>query len=201
MLKTIIFNLTVSRRMSILGLLFAAVFALLPIPVEGQCSQWDAGGQWTINQSNGYVYHVDLSQSGKEISGTASYGTTTGGTKVLGILVAGGDPAVQTNNVRGNIEGDDFYVLIGTAGVYRGRIGSSGRIDGTTYDQNHPSSTATWFSGRAMKCAPPPPPPRPTPIRSSGKAKVEPAPTPPSTPAPPMKVPGIVASQVIFTSI
>ncbi|HEV7700997.1 MAG TPA: hypothetical protein VGO43_12260 [Pyrinomonadaceae bacterium] len=202
MLNTVKFNFLAWRPMFILGgLLFAAFCALLPTSAHGQCAQWDASGEWQIQQSNGYTLSVDLTQSGKAINGTSSYGTTTGGTKVLGVLVVGGDPAIHRDNVSGNIEGDDFYVLIGTAGVYRGKVGPSGRIDGTTYDQNHPSSQATWFSSRTMKCSPPPPPPRPKPIKSSGKAKVESAPTPPSTPAPPMKVPGIVASQVIFTSI
>jgi hypothetical protein len=65
-------------------------------------------------------------------------------------------------------------------GVYQGKVGSQGRINGTTYDRQHPGSKATWFSASAMKCAEanavkptnptptPVTPPRPPPIKSSG---------------------------------
>jgi len=193
--KTI--NFIIKRAPLPYGLLFAAILAFLPISAQAQCAQWDAGGDWEIQQSNGYTLYLHLTQSGKTITGKSTYGTTTGGTKFLGVLLAGGDPSIHTDNVSGNIEGDDFYALIGTAGVYRGKVGSSGRLDGNTYDQNNPSSQATWFSSRTMKCAPPPAPPAPKPIRSSGKARPS-QPAPPSPPPAPMKVPGIVASQAIF---
>jgi hypothetical protein len=190
-------DLIIKRVPLLCGLLFAAVVALAPILSNAQCAQWDAGGDWEIQQSNGYTLYLHLTQSGKTITGKSTYGTTTGGTKFLGVQLAGGDPSIHTDDVSGNIEGDDFYVLIGSAGVYRGKIGTSGRIDGTTYDQNNPSSQASWFSGRSMKCAPPPAPPVPKPIRSSGHMPHS-QPAPPSPPPPPMKVPGIVASQAIF---
>lgn len=198
------------RRAALLcGCLLAAVLTLLPTSAQAQCKQWDVSGTWDLEQSNGYFVRLELSQKGTEVKGKASYGTVTEGTKVLGVLMVGGDTVTHTLDVNGNIEGDDFYALIGRAGVYRAKVGSSGRLDGTTYDSSNPSSTANWFSGRAMKCAkagpakpfkitskitlpPSTPSPSPSPIKSSGKARVA------TPPPPPMKVPGIVASQVIF---
>jgi hypothetical protein len=149
--------------------------------------QWDAGGQWDLQQSNGFNLTMELSQTGKAITGKASYGTTSSGS-----VFSGGDPVTRTMGVDGNIEADDFYVMIGTKGVYRGKVGASGRMDGFTYDASNPSSKATWFSSRAMKCQPPPveSAPRPKPIKSSGKARI-------ATPAPPLKPPFITAGQVI----
>ena len=91
---------------------------------------------------------MNLSQTGKTITGTARMTTN----KIAGATVQGAEFTKQVDRVSGNMEGDDFYVTIGTAGIYRGKVGPSGRIDGTTYDRNKPSSKASWFSGRAMRC-------------------------------------------------
>ncbi len=197
----------INKRTSLAcALLFVATLALLTTSTSAhaQCKQWYVGGMWDIQQSNGFHLYLELHQTGNTIEGTASEGRVTGGTKVLGVQVEGGDPVTRTYDVKGNIEGDDFFVTIGTAGIYRGKIGSSGRIDGTTYDKDHPSNQATWFSGRAMACGPPTPsglgmagpatprPAPPPPLKATGK-------TPKSEPAPaPLKAPGIIASQVVF---
>lgn len=184
-----------------LSILAGLIIAMSAAPAAAQCRQWNAAGQWQLQQSNGYVLSMVLSQNGKVISGKASYGTVTQGTKILGILVAGGDPAIRTYDVTGNVEGDDFYLMIGTAGIYRGKVSPSGRIDGTTYDQNRPSSQASWFSTRAMICpAPPAPKPKPAPASapastgnsSTTKSSPAPAPAPPPTP------PFIIAGQPII---
>lgn len=178
----------ISRHSLLLcGGLFAATILLLPASVQAQCTQWDTGGEWEIRQSNGFRLFMDLSQSGKTITGKAGYGTVGKG----GFLTAG-DPEWHTVSVDGNIEGDDFYVMIGLSGVYRGKVGASGRLDGSTYDSLDPSSKATWFSSRSMKCAPPPavPAPAPPPVLSrTGRAR--------ATPAPELKPPFITAGQPI----
>ena len=166
-------------------LLCALAFALSASSVRAQCAQWDVSGQWELQQSNGFTVQVDLHQNGKTVTGTASFTYVKPAGGVLGAF-QGGDPATQRGSFSGNISGDDFYGQIGwtsgSVGIYRGKVGAQGRIDGTMYDKGAPSSRATWFSGEFMKCAGAPaanvPAPGVNPIRKTGKAKLAtPAPT------------------------
>jgi hypothetical protein len=122
--------------------LFASILAPPASLLKAECKQWDVSGNWVLKQSNGFAIELRLNQNGKELTGTAD--AKSGG---------------YSDKVQGNIEGNDFYVSIPwgfkrtRVGVYRGTIGSSGRIDGTTYDEKHPQVKATWFSTTAMKCA------------------------------------------------
>ena len=65
---------------------------------------------------------MNLSQNGKTITGTARMTTN----KIAGATVQGAEFTKQVDRVSGNMEGDDFYVTIGTAGIYRGKVGPSG---------------------------------------------------------------------------
>ncbi len=172
-------NRSIRRQWSVLGLgglLFTVLFALSPSPVKAECAQWDVSGDWRMKQNNGFTVRLSLSQDGKNITGTATH--FQGGTH-------------SARALSGNIEGEDFYVTIywksasggpGPSGVYRGKVGSSGRLDGTTYDAAHPGSKATWFSSRAMTCADAtavePTNPAPKPIEKSGKIPANPPPKP-----------------------
>ena len=129
---------------------------LSPHVVRAECSNWDVSGTWEIKQSNGYSITVVVV---KKSSGFEVTSPTGGGG--LG---------------SGNVSGNDFFMEIGwyglsNDGVYRGKISSSGRISGTTYDAVHPESKAKWFSASVMKCAdaaPSAPAATPKPIKSSG---------------------------------
>jgi hypothetical protein len=40
----------IKRTPLLCGVLVAAAIALLPIPAQAQCKNWDASGEWQINQ-------------------------------------------------------------------------------------------------------------------------------------------------------
>ena len=177
----------ISRAIFVLLLNGAFGFALPFASVNAQCTQWDVSGKWGIQQSNGYTTMVVLQQSGRTVTGTASY---TGKTKgpvsgivekvnpVTGKVIGDIEPKTSVKHqgaVSGNVDGDNFHLEIsweGGGGMYNGKIGGDGRIQGTTYDRNHPSSKADWSSTAAMNCAPGPKAP-PKVIKSTGKSKPE----------------------------
>src|SRR4051812_17468796 len=116
-------NNIVARRcftLALGGLLFASLLAFAPPHATAECTQWDVSGRWDIKQSNGFTVHLVLTQHGTRINGSGK--TSTAG----------------LHGLHGNIIGDDFYLEItwgpDAQGVYRGKVGPSGRIDGTTYD-------------------------------------------------------------------
>ena len=122
---------------------------LPPPPVEAGCSGWNATGDFTFVQTNGYSPKFKLHQTGSDIHGTAEY---------IGIYYGTAHVPV-TASVDGYIQGDNFEVTAywnnDTAGVYSGRIGGQGRIEGSTYDKRHPDAMARWHSEPTLSCGPP----------------------------------------------
>ncbi|MFT3744327.1 MAG: hypothetical protein QM785_08525 [Pyrinomonadaceae bacterium] len=177
---------------------FFVVATLLPNSANAQCAKWDASGYLEIFQ-RGQFYAIELllEQKGRVISGKAVHHIPNNFGEI-------------TNNglVDGTIDGDRISFQIfwppngSLIGVYEARIQPSGRLDGETYDKNNPKIRQTWFSGGTLKCPPPPVIPKPIKStgkpRSTGKARPEPSPSKASPPEP-MKVPGIIASQVIYS--
>ncbi|KOU13151.1 hypothetical protein ADK52_38900 [Streptomyces sp. WM6372] len=103
---------------------------------EARAAAFNAGGVWTIYQSNATV-RVDLRQDGSgNLYGSTSSGNTVG--------------TVQEGSVNGN----DIYFVVqwnhGPKGRYTGSLGPDRRLSGTTYDMNNPSSQATWRSDRTF---------------------------------------------------
>ena len=162
----------------------AAALLLACVPALAQCPQWDVSGEWTLEQSDGYTLRMNLQQNGKTVTGGARFGYVK---KPDGVLAPfkGGDPATQRGSVSGNIAGDDFYVEIGwssgSTGIYRGKVGAQGRIEGSTYDKGAPGSKANWFSPTLMKCQGANET-GPVPIKRTGKASVPMPATPPPRP-------------------
>jgi len=132
--------------LSLGGFLFTSIFALSAPPVEAQCKQWNVGNAWAISQGKEYI-NVNLSQSGKTVTGSA----------VPLIRYEIGQTTAKNGSLEGTVEGDNFnaqiYWTSGEIGVYQGKIGPSGRIEGTGYEKRSPSKKVIWFSNRAMKCA------------------------------------------------
>jgi hypothetical protein len=177
--------------------LLTGLLAVSPSTVEAACEQWNVGGQWGIQQSNGAKIVMNLRQNGTSVTGTAAH--TNASVKedrlaLPGIESFGADTQVD-GAVTGTMEGDDFYVEISWAGgkligAYRGKVSPAGRIQGSTYDIAKPSSKAKWFSTSAIKCpeanpikpssvltpAPPAPSPKPKVIKSTGRSPL-PAPS------------------------
>jgi hypothetical protein len=137
------------------GFLFAAICLLLPSPAEAQCPQWDVSGKWQLEQSDGLTVTVDLRQSGKTVTGTAVCYTTKAPTGLFAPL-KGDNPHTLRGPVTGNIAGDDFFAEITwsykSIGVYRGKVGPQGRIEGTVYDKGASPKKMTWVSPNLMKC-------------------------------------------------
>ena len=121
---------------------------LTPSSVEAGCSDWNATGEFTFVQTNGYNPTFKLNQTGSDIHGTAGYPH-----------YYNPNSAPVTASVDGYIQGDNFEVTAywnnGTAGVYSGRIGGRGRIEGSTYDKRHPDAMARWYSEPTLSCGPP----------------------------------------------
>lgn len=140
---------TASRSRSLAGLivafLFVSVFALLPNSAKAQCTQWNAGGEWYIQQGTTAVY-LTLSQDRTVITGTAMYYSRNAQKYVVKV----------NGSLDGTVRGDNFDVQIywgnGPVGVYSGKIGPQGRIEGITYDRQKPANKVGWYSGRTMKC-------------------------------------------------
>ncbi len=56
--------------------LFAVAYMLSASSVEAQCGQWDLSGNWNVVMANGpSEFLKNLTQSGADIKGPASYAT------------------------------------------------------------------------------------------------------------------------------
>lgn len=123
--------------------------ALLPAGAQAACT-WDVGGDWVFLQTNGYEVKFNLHQNGSELRGTATQALVTPQCRKTSTC------PTNTVSADGSIQGDVFEVVAywsaENIGVYRGRVGQQGRIEGDTFDKRHPESTALWHSDRTAKC-------------------------------------------------
>jgi hypothetical protein len=131
------------------SIVVAVSYAVLSFSVaQAGCSLWDAGGEFTVEQSNGYSPVFDLVQQGSQISGSAHYEKAG---SVAGFVVKG------TVGQGSNINGANFHIIIiwdnDTRGSYSGTFDSSGKLTGTTFDELHPTSKANWsVNNRQFAC-------------------------------------------------
>lgn len=61
-------------------------------------------------------------------------------------------------DVKGDIQGDDFYVMmtwLSRREIYEGHVDAQGHLSGTTYEEDHPDRTATWYAKQQLRCASP----------------------------------------------
>lgn len=168
-----------------------ALVILLPVSSQAQCPHWNVGGVWNIEQRGlKYAIVLTMEQKGEVLTGKARISTNSG------------YPAV---NVYGTIKGDlvNFRILWidGSVGVYDAQFHPAGRLNGHGYEKKTPNIRHMWQSNKKFKC--PPPPSFNVPLNTyKGKPQPKPAssPTKPISeqPPPPMKVPGIITSQVIY---
>ena len=140
-------------------LLWAASHFALSSSVEAQCSEgWDIGGTWGLKQSNQAVPNsmvLGHAFTGKgEIRGDATYRNERGN------YIKGA--------VQGTAVGDNVHLEIswdnGWTGIYDGKIGPRGKIEGTGYERRSPSKKVSWYSDRVMVCPSPAPAPTPDPM-------------------------------------
>jgi len=152
---------TATAGLICLGLALAAPMAAADEPA---CAQWRVDGNWSAIQSNGPPAVFTLSQNGSVLLGKASYAVW-----YEGGLLETDDLTIVFGSVDGTIKGDNFDVTVywnnGTTGVYTGKVGPQGRIEGSAYDKLHPQTTAIWHSDGTALC---PPPAAATPAASPG---------------------------------
>ena len=119
-------------------------------PAAAACKRWYVGGSWNAVQSNGFSAQIELHQTGNELRGTGRYASGGSG-GVFGGLKIG-----HKGSIDGAITGNSIMFTIywdgSSVGVYKGTIGTTGRIDGNTYDKRNPQSRAAWYSSARMKC-------------------------------------------------
>jgi hypothetical protein len=137
-------------------LVFGVSFAVLsPSAAQAACSRWDVSGDWHFVQTNGYSPRFTLRQTETGIQGDAFYAVTAEPSGPPGFQT-GNEPLTAKASVDGALNGDSFKVTAywddGTTGIYTGTIGPQGRIEGSTYDAQHPQSMANWHSDRTAKC-------------------------------------------------
>lgn len=106
------------------------------------CKNWDLSGEWTLVQSNDTLPVFNIRQSkSSQLSGNA-YHSSAGG--------------YVNGQFEGKLDGNavEFtaYWDNGAVGVYSGIVSEQGRLKGTTYDANHPGTTANWYSKQKAGC-------------------------------------------------
>ncbi len=143
-------------------LILTAALAGAPLPA---CEYWQLAGPFTLQQSNRITVHGELTQTGRRLSGRASFYSPTlgdGGTTLAG-------------DIDGHIEGDaieldvywygnyeqcagECYASSYDAGArYQGRIDPDGRISGVNFEFDRPQAQVRWTLAGAVQCGNPPP--------------------------------------------
>ena len=136
------------------GWILVLATACLPSLAAAQdaCQSWNVSNEWSAIQSNGTNAHFVLQQDATVLKGTAHYAYLSGGD-----AFTGDDAHLVDGSVDGTVKGDTFNVTVywnnGTIGAYTGQIGPQGRIEGSTYDKQHPQTIATWHSDGLAECA------------------------------------------------
>ena len=136
-------------------IVFSVFFAvLLPSAVQAACSQWDVSGEWVFVQTNNTSPRFTLQRTETGLQGSASYSHWVEDAGCIGVNC----DHLETvrASVDATIEGNSFeltaYWNNGTTGLYTGKVGLGGRIEGSTYDKQHPQTMANWYSNRNAKC-------------------------------------------------
>ncbi len=135
--------------------LLLATFALRAAPAQAQ-GQWSVAGQFIINQGS-IPITLNLQQSGKKFSGTASFeGVTSKGTEILP-YVGGtfGSRGTITGKVTGTAEDNNFDMEVawsnGQTGIYYGTFYENGLLKGEGYERRSPKIKARWKAARTFE--------------------------------------------------
>jgi hypothetical protein len=102
-----------------------------------------SSGSWLAHQSNRWnvIFNLDQTPDGK-LSGSADATPLDPGHSMHG--------DVDTNSSR--VQGNSVLITVnwnqGSIGQYVGNFDLGGRLVGNSFDLEHPSSQATWFSDK-----------------------------------------------------
>ncbi len=152
-------------------LIFALAFFLCPAQAQATCN-WDMPKQMQINQSNNTIIVVDATpvEGGFLGSATNTYFRDVHGdyqpvplgsswdenrTGIMRNVVPGVlEGAVEGSNVHFTIHWgmDAFRRIPPITGVYTGTVGPQGRLTGTTYKAEDPSTRADWWVETVIAC-------------------------------------------------
>jgi hypothetical protein len=123
-------------------------------PAGFECTQWDLTGHFTLVQTNVSSPSFRLAQTPVGLQGTAFYAYTEDDDCI--IVFCGDDYFEVHGSVDGTVVGDEVELVAywnnGTTGVYSGKVGQQGRMEGNTYDRQHPQVIARWYSQTPVKC-------------------------------------------------
>jgi hypothetical protein len=102
------------------------------------CRRWDVDGQWSTNQSNGFVITFVVRQAQEELTGTAD---------------SGSGPVPLIGTMRDNQLAMTVSWSSGGAGRYTATMNPDGLLtDGFTQNLSMPASTASWSTAEQFKC-------------------------------------------------
>lgn len=148
----------------------ASLFTV-PTLAAAPCTQWELGDLRIVQ--NVYVIVLQLVQSGNSLQGEAIFNQR------------GAIEEWRSGQVDGTVSGNAIEFTAfwkdGTVGVYSGTIGSTGRVEGTTYDKSNPGSRARWHSDNRLSClanASTTPSEPQLPVKKLGKKKIPQMPLP-----------------------
>jgi hypothetical protein len=117
----------------------ASMLSSAVVSKANACRDWGFNGYTQFNQSNGWTLTFD------------GYGSVLHGEARA--VASGGN---MTGNLQGGIRANGINIQVnwdaGSTGIYRGAVNSDGFASGTTWDEQHPNSTATWKSDGPLKC-------------------------------------------------
>jgi len=117
--------------------LFGSLVLLVPQAHAARCA---IAGPIEINQTNGFTVFCQLTRTGEDLGGFCNTGSTQG--SVSGVLERSGRMNMKVRWGKG-----------GSIGVYTAFANGDGElVDGRTFDQRTPSSSARWTSPRRLKC-------------------------------------------------
>jgi hypothetical protein len=107
--------------------------------------EYGVAGRWSAIQSNGY--RADFSIVQPRIRDADSEAITWGD-ELMGVASHSG--GTVKGDGTGSVVGRRFHFRVewdnDTIGVYDGTFDADGFVTGTTFDERHPSSRATWRS-------------------------------------------------------
>jgi hypothetical protein len=126
----------------LIGLTFACV--TVASTARTDCLQWHLSGQFTFIRSDGRKLTVGSLRHGQTITGQAYYY----------------EKRLYWGDLKGYIEGHDFNVTIhwqwaARREIYEGHVDAQGHLSGTTYEEDHPDRSATWYTKQQLRCASP----------------------------------------------
>ena len=129
-----------------LGLIVIGQALLFFSPAQAKCGQWDAWyPAWSITQSDGTHVSISPQRSQTQANGIA------GSAKFLRNGVSG------TGSIDGSAVANTFNLKVywsdGSVGIYQGKFASTGRIEGSVYNNKNPKLVRTWFTYSNLNCA------------------------------------------------